>query len=315
VTLDELVHRCARRSVDGVPAWTLGCFRRRSITFCTGATDTETQVLWLQARGLTADLRLPAGRPQLAGFAPLSEREPEVLMALAEVEGGLARTGWDGRAMSWSDWTSFQTHERWPERGLLARVGDCLTEHAPSGAYVEDWRLEPSEDGPLLGLRLLEERDSGAGVVRHRGGGLLVCGDHAALVLGRPEPIPVAGTIAEVVRGHVHDRALMRAVFACEASYGTRDGGGAFTVVASTNPLREGRPLLDLGGFSYDEHRGVVVQRTHEEGALVERVFAVDTIEARVAFPLATETTSDGGRWLEREGPALLARARRPVRA
>jgi hypothetical protein len=212
--------------------------------------------------------------------------------------------------MSWSDWTAFQTHDRWPEPGLLARVGDCLTEHAPSGAYVEDWRLQPCEDGPLIGLRLIEERDPGAGVVRHRGGGLVVCGHNAALVLGRPEPLPVTGTIADVVRAHVHDRQLMRAVFACEASYGTRAGDGAFTVVASTNPLREGRALLDLGGFSYDEHQGLVFQRTHEEGAPVERTFAVDTIEAGVAFPLATEATSEGQRWLEREGPTLLARAR-----
>jgi hypothetical protein len=102
----------------------------------------------------------------------------------------------------------------------------------------------------------------------------------------------------------------MRAVFACEASYGERASGGSFTVLASTDPTREGRALLDPAGFSYDERLGVVFQRTHEEGALVERAFAIDTIEAGVAFPSATEATSHGKQWLEREGPTLLARAR-----
>lgn len=311
MTLDELVDRCARVAAGAaVPVWTLGCFRRRSITFSTGATDAETQVMWLQSRGLTADLRLPAGYPQLTGAAPLAERAPEVLVALAEGEGGLASTSWDGRAMSWSDWTSFQTHDRWPEPGLLARVGDCLTEHAPSGAYVEDWRLQPSARGPLIGLRLIEERDAQARRVRHRGGGLIVCGDHAALVRGRPAPLPVTGTVAEIVRADGGDRSLMREVFAFEASYATRSGDGTFIVVASTDPLRVGHALLDPTGFACDERDGVVIQRAHEGGATLERVFTVDTLEANVAFPLATEASAEGQRWLAREGPTLLARVR-----
>jgi len=46
-----------------------------------------------------------------------------------------------------------------------------LIEYAPSGAYVEDWRLQPSGDGPLIGMSLLEERDAKTGQVTHRGGG------------------------------------------------------------------------------------------------------------------------------------------------
>jgi hypothetical protein len=319
VTLDELVHRYAGRAGEaagGVPTWTRGCFRRRAITFHTGDTDTETLVLWLQTRGLTADLRLPAQPLVLAGATPLAERTPAELRGWAEAigrrEGGLAGTRWDGRAMSWSEWASFQTHDRWPEPGRLARVGDCLIEHAPSGAYVEDWRLQPSEDGPLVGLQLVEERERDGGRVRHRGGGLVVCGRHAALVRGRPAPLPAAGTIAKLVRDRAEDRALMRAIFAFEASYGTR-AAGAFTVAASTDPLRAGAGLLDLDGFSFDEAERRVVQQTRaEDGAAIERLFTVDTLEAAVAFPLETEATPDGRAWLAREAPALLADTRRP---
>jgi hypothetical protein len=94
------------------------------------------------------------------------------LLELAGTEGGLARTCWDGPLMSWSEWVSFQTHAKWPEAGRLERVGNCLIEFAPSGAYVEDWRAEPCGAGPLIGMWLLEEVERETGAVRHRGGGL-----------------------------------------------------------------------------------------------------------------------------------------------
>ena len=130
-------------------------------------------------------------------------------------------------------------------------------------------------------------------------------------MLGRPTPLPVTGTIAEVVRAHGQDRAVMRAVFAFEASYGTR-AAGAFTVAASTNPLREGQALFDLDDFSYAETEGLVIQRTQADtGAPIERLFTVDTLEA-AAFPLDTEATPAGRQWLARESATLLADARRP---
>ena len=72
------------------------------------------------------------------------------------------------------------------------------------------------------------------------------------------------GTIAELVRAHGHDWAVMRAVFAFEASYGTR-AAGSFTVAASTNPLREGQALLGIDDFSYAEAQGLVTQHTRAE--------------------------------------------------
>ena len=296
-----------------VPAWTLGCFRRRSITFFTGVTDEATTVYWLQAHGLTADLRLPAERPRasaLGGVDSLAEAPAEVLVALADVEGGLARTGWDDQRglMSWSGWEAFQLHDKWPEPGRLLRVGDCLTEHAPSGAYVEDWRLQPSADGPLIGLELVEERERDSGVIRHRGGGLLVCGQHAALVRGRPHPLAGAGArLPDRVRSALADRAALRAIFAFEASYATRPQAGAtFTVAASTNPLREGAPLFHDDGFSLDRSGRVVLQRTREDGRWIERRFTIDTLAPARSFPSATAASAAAQHWLASEARTLL---------
>jgi hypothetical protein len=306
VILDELAQRSAATPLR-VPAWTLGCFRRRAITYFTGQTDTTTQVFWLQSHGLTADLRLPAVLPSLAPGDVLGDAAPEILRALADVEGGLASTSWDeaAGAMAWSDWTSFGVHDKWPEPGRLSRVGDCLIEHAPSGAYVEDWRLQPSAPGPLIGLRLVEQRNLTTGQIDHRGGGLVVCGDHAALVLGRPQRLDTGGhaRLDDFVRAHIDDRAALHAVFAFETSVGQRRRSGEdFTVVASTNPARQGDALGVLTGFSRDED-GLVRQRVGK----IERVFSIDTIEPDFAASLATPATAPAQAWLTRERRTLLA--------
>jgi len=299
MTLEDLVALAHRRCLaacrdGGAPAWTLGCFKRRSITFFSGITDDSTQVYWLQTRGLTADLRLPAGR-RLAGDA-------------AAIEGGLARARWDGQRMTWFDWTSFQLHDRWPEPGVLRRVGDCLIEHAPSGAYVEDWRFQPSATGLLLGLRLLEERDVDRHEVRHRGGGLVVCGQHAAFVRGRARSLPAGGRLADVLRDAGGDPSVLGAAFAFEASYARREPSGGFTVVASTDPRRRGASLLQLDGFEIDPTDGGVVQRVREDGRGLERRFTLDTAVPDFEFRLDTFAAPEAHSWLAGEADALLGR-------
>jgi hypothetical protein len=314
VTLDELVRSlhtargptAAAPGTGAAPAWAIGCFERRSITFFDGTTDASTKVIWLQTPGLTFDLRLPAARPAARDLGGGGDLALDVCLALARCEGGLARASWDGERMAWSDWTAMQLHDRWPEPGLLRRVGDCLIEHAPSGAYVEDWRFQPSAPGPLLGLRLVEERDLDRGVVLHRGGGLLVCGAHAGFVRGRPQPFTGGGggRLADAVRAAAGDPELLRAAFAFEASYGRRAGGGdptPFTVLASTDPRREQEPLLALDGFELRGAGQPVVQRSTERERRLERLFVVETAIPDCAFPVATAATPAAHAWLAEE--------------
>jgi len=306
MTLDELAHLGLPEQPLRVPAWTLGCFRRRSITFHTGAMDTRTSVLWLQTNGLTADLRLAPDRPDLCGRASLDQCTDDELMALAEAQGWLADTAWDGAQMSWSNATAFQLHDKWPEPALLSRVGDCLIEFAPSGVYVEDWRLQPSAPGPLIGLRLLEERDLTRQEIRHRGGGLILCGDHAAFIRGRPAPLAYGGRLEALVQENLGNRSMLQAIFAFETSYAVGN-----MVALSTNPLREGQTLLSHDGFSFDAARGLVLQTVVEDGVSLERRFTVDTLRPDFKTVLETPATQDAKDWLETEHAMLLRHADR----
>lgn len=312
MNLFELAARGTPSSARGVPEWTLGSFRRRSITFFNGSTDSETQVYWLQTNNLTFDLRLSPARARWAEQPLLARCSAAELAALCEAEGGLAHTLWDGRSMQWHEWTSFQTHAKWPEPGLLQRVGDCLIEFAPSGAYVEDWRLQATDAGPLIGLELIEEVDAASGALLHRGGGIIVCGTHAGFVRGRPKTLP-EGPLHASSRTMSGDGEALALLFACEASYARYEPSTAsYRVEASTAPWREGKSLLSLDGFEYDSEKRQVIQRAHEGDRALERRFRVDTLEATFEPNLSSLATPAAQAWLHGEADTLLRSARRP---
>jgi hypothetical protein len=299
-----------------VPAWTLGCFRRRSITFFNGDMDDSTLVIWLQARGVTCDLRLAADRPKPPSRQAVAELTRDELRRLLEVEGGISPTRFEASGvggvelsgiMQWSDWTAFQIHDKWTEPGELRRVGDCLIEWAPSGAYVEDWRLQPSGDGPLIGLSLLEEKDK-SGHVTHRGGGLVIAGDHAMLVRGRAEALPKAARLSDLVDRASAEPRLLDAILGFEASYARRDEAGRYVVVASTLPWREGQPLMSLEDFQMED--GFLRQKVRELEPGVERRFRIDTLEESYEDWLATSATAQAVDWLAAEESTLLRPAR-----
>lgn len=316
----ELLELCSLQGTTpasgSVPVWTLGCFKRRSITFFNGDSDDSTLVLWLQSRGLTGDLRLAAERPRPSSRAALSDMSLDQLTQLAQAEGGLSPTRFEATGvagvelsgvMNWPDWNAFQLHAKWPEPGHLRRVGDCLIEYAPSGAYVEDWRLQPSGDGPLIGLTLLDETDAKTGQLLHHGGGLVIAGEHAILVRGRAQPLPPAERITDLLERARTEPQLLDAIFGFEASYARRDGSGRYVVEASTLPWREGRALLSLSGFSLED--GALLQKAREKEGSVVRRFQIDTLEPSYEDWLATPATAGAVAWLAAEESTLLRAA------
>jgi hypothetical protein len=305
VTLQELSQLACSLSAESAPDWLLGCFQRRSITFYTGACDTTTRVYWLQARGLSADFRVQPSESH-SDFA-WSQKDQ-----IGNFEGGIGRTAWSGHTMKWFGWTSFQLHDKWCEPGVLKRVGDCVIEFAPSGAYVEDWRLQPSRPGPVVALRMVREWDVKVGAATHSGGGLIVCGDHAALVRGRTRNLHGLGRLSDVARDAPHDSELRRDLFAFEASYAIREGSSDYKILLSTNPSLIGKTLPVLDGFSYDVKTQLVTQRVRQGGTTLERLFSIDTLEPEVSFSSATSVNAEAEEWLHRESDTLLAFASTP---
>ncbi|WP_374962300.1 hypothetical protein [Spongiibacter tropicus] len=290
-----------------MPEWMLGYFKRRSISFANGDTDTRTHVCWLQSRNFTIDLRLPVDEEQVAAKARRDYSAAE-LRAMGNYEGWVADSVWDGETLSWQNEKALQLHGRWQEPAYLKRVGNCMMEFCPSNVYVEDWRLQPSQPGPLIGLRLLQETNLSTGEQYSRDGGLIICGDYAALVLARPEAISDKSdnALREKAEQAVGDAAALAQLFNFETSVASGSLAQGYTVELSTCPERQGQTLLSLDGFSTTANSRELTQRiAQQDGRDIERRFVIDTLEASCAFPQFTQTSAQANQWFERERETL----------
>lgn len=316
MTLQELVQLHSLRPQTSVPDWMLGYYKRYSISFANGMTDLQTHVCWLQSRNFTIDLRLPIESHQVAAKL-LTQCSDIELQQLANYEGWAASCKWNGSTLSWGDAdASLQLHNRWLEPAILKRVGNCMVEFCPSDAYVEDWRLQPSNPGPLIGLQLIEERELATGVIRHKGGGLIVCGDYAALVLGRAQEIETSlpdTTLKTMVEQAKGNPTILAKLFNFETSVAKGSLANGFSVMLSTQASRVGQDLLPLNGFEYPvsyQHSvlgniQVIRQTLKLQGTACQRLFTIDTLEPQLNFAQATATTKAAADWFERESPTL----------
>jgi hypothetical protein len=304
MTLDEIAAAYPQTNSLRVPAWALGCVRRRTITFATGMEDAETRVFWVQAHGMTGDIRIHPGRPHIAAETSLATLDRETLSRLASIEGGVATTSWSNPVMSWADWIGFQPYDKYPEPGVMHRIGDCMIEFAPSGAYVEDWRFLPSAPGLLAGLRLDSETDTKDDTYP-RTGGLVVAGDHAIRTLGRYQELPDGTRCQDFVAGNSDPASALARVFQCVTDYMVRDDG-LWRITASTDPRREGSLVPLTGPLKPGRDPGTLFETVQDTPGIAQRLWRIDSLEAGVAFAQSTPLAADRLAWLEREADTLI---------
>ena len=302
----QLLAHHPQTAATGVPDWMLGYFKRYAISFYNGHTDTDTHVCWFQSRNFTIDLRLPRMDEQVSA-RPWVDYSPEELQVLADYEGWEAPCEWRDERLSWHGDTAYQLHNRWQEPAELRRIGNCMIEFSPSGAYVEDWRLQVSAPGPLVGLRLVHELEYDTGRVRHKGGGLIICGDYAALVLGRANPVssPAPNYLRVLADQYFGDAEQLSALFSTETSVARGDLSEGYQAFLSTRPGRAGENLMALDGFEWLSGTGQVRQRLSVDGVVCERLYEVDTLEPLFDFNLGTPTSAESVRWYQQESQTL----------
>ncbi len=304
MTLDEIAAAHPQKTTLRVPPWALGCVQRRSITFATGVEDAATRVFWVQAHGMTGDIRINPARPALApGTAP-SSLDRKTLSLLASVEGGVANTSWSEPVMSWADWIGFQPYDKYPEPGLMRRVGDCMIEFAPSGAYVEDWRFLPSAPGLLAGLRLVSETDTKDDTYP-RAGGLVVAGDHAIRTLSRYQELAQGTRCQDFVAESSDPVSALDRVFTCVTDYMVREDN-LWRIAASTDPRREGLRVPLMGPLNPGREPGTLIETIHDSVGIAQRLWHIDSLETNVEFPQSTRLPPDSLAWLDREADTLI---------
>ncbi len=311
VTLEDIAERHAAAPVPRVPAWAFGTVRRRSITFATGIEDAKTFVVWVQSHGMTGDLRIHPARPKLLMTDRLEDLDHQSLVWLASVEGGTATTSWSDGVMSWADWIGFQPYDKYPESGLMRRIGDCMIEFAPTGIYVEDWRFQDSQSGPLAGLRLVSETATD-GRTYPRSGGLVIAGDHAVLSLARTSELPEGTRAQDFVSQAADPVAALRQVFDCSVDYTVKQGDRRVTAV-STDPRQEGLACTLLERLNFGSEADLLVEHVTGENGVLSRLWRIDSLELAHEFTHQTEAPEESLKWLQREADTLLSPLAFPI--
>ena len=110
-----------------------------------------------------------------------------------------------------------------------------MIERAPSGAYIEDWRLQ---SGSRSFAAHLTKRDAATTTC------LYVAGEHAIYARNRRVTLPSHKTLLELAQDAQYERARLEELLDCEFSYARRaQTGDDYNIVVSTLPWREGKSL------------------------------------------------------------------------
>jgi hypothetical protein len=238
----------ARRFLHGsatVPEEMIGCWERSYIRFSDGKEDKTTRVIWLQTASGVADIRISASRPDLRGRGDLAGCSTDELLKLAEQDCfcGITLFDPDARPFPTASWPNevylfrFQPVITFPEPGWIEwqRDGTCMIERAPSGAYIEDWRLQ---SGSRSFAAHLTKRDAATTTC------LYVAGEHAIYARNRRVTLPSHKTLLELAQDAQYERDRLEELVDCEFSYARRaQTGDDYNIVVSTLPWREGKSL------------------------------------------------------------------------
>jgi hypothetical protein len=251
-------------------------WRRTAFFTPAGPAGEGAKVLWLQTERLYADIRIPPDRPVRLEAEGFSHYDDEALVRLCAMQGFAGVLSVEADTCLWRRDLDLQPPGPIPDEARFALEGDTLTEYGLHAEYTEIWERQVDSQDPLAAFEGMEA-----------GGGLLVvAGDHFIDVRPRREPLPPGADLAAIVRADLkagrRDRAVDR--LDMRISYGRVAGAGsAFTVVLSTHPWLEGRPLFPAGA-RFDPATGLL----QAPGAPRRRLTGASGDQGRLLAMLAT---------------------------
>lgn len=142
-----------------------------------GFEDHTTHVHWMQVGAAYADVRIPADRPELSGFAALSELPAETLRQLAQAEGFAGHVTLEGTQCTWHREINWHGAPDALDVGaILFDPKGRMIETGVQADYTELWQPHAAPNGAAW-------RFAGAGYA----GYLITHGDTFVLGVGMPD--------------------------------------------------------------------------------------------------------------------------------
>lgn len=263
-----------------------GLWRRLSIRYPDGSTDTTTRVAWLQGETAFIDLRQPADLGDCCAAHCRSSLSALDCAELARQQGFAGTLAFDGAHFEWTRVIDYQPKARTADAGSLVWRGDLLIEQGRDVAYVEHWRRDDGASAAAAAIgdpaaAIGGEAAAPTGALRLRGAGsgtrgaLLRVGAHFMYARDRAVAVPEGRSLADCVA----DAACVgdaRELVDCEISFGTVSAHG-LRITASTLPYRVG----DIVSAEFEEHRATTSDRS-SDGAAVTRAWEIVGIEGAI---------------------------------
>ena len=305
--LKDLIKTINKKDQNGVPDWMLGYFKRKTISFYNGLSDSITDVCWFQSRTFTIDLRLPKNKIEKKDILEYSQEELE---QISNYEGWFADSIFDGEKLSWRGGVSYQNVIKWPEPAILKRVGNCMIEFCPSNALVEDWRFQNTKEDYLIGLELIEEINLSTNKTIRNGGALIISGEFAAICLGRDKTTEEKfssnlETLEDILLDKNIDIKEKKKFLNFETSVAKGNLDTGYNIYLSTNPNKYDEELTSLDGFELSKDKEYIFQTYEEKGEKFKRIYKIDIIDANFKFETTTKTSKDSEIWFEKESKTL----------
>lgn len=219
-----------------------GLWERESITYRDGHSDSSKVILWMQARSLYADIRIPRDLTPLPADLCLDDLDRPGLMELSRCGGFAGAIRIQGSTCYWDRVIDWQPDTGVPDVADLEFEGADLIENGGACNGYQVWRRRTALGCHTVGVRLRDPEDG-------RSGFLVVAERHFVYVRGRSAELRPAASLSDVLNAtaaaeHIRD------LFDAEVSFGEVGVDSALLVTTSTLPWQVGRALGDLRSVS-----------------------------------------------------------------
>lgn len=224
-----------------VPERYVGLWQRLILQRDAVPADVTSNVFWLQTRGLHADIRIPAGRPDFGVARSLAEYPRDQLLWLAQQEGFAGITEVEGEVCSWLRHMDFRPPTRSRDIGRMVFIeDDVIVETGLEARYLEVWERVPGSTGLSIALERVDAQGRSIEPLEY----LVVAGEYMMHVRNRrTAPLGPAESLLDLVEREQGDDERLRALLDFEVSFARQTPGGWRTQL-STLPFLEGRSIV-----------------------------------------------------------------------
>ncbi len=207
-----------------------------------GFEDHTTEVHWMQAGAVYADVRVPLVRPLVSGFPSLGHAPPEHLLSLLGAEGFAGHVSLKGNQCTWHRDVNWHGAPDAPDVGHIAfNEKGRMIETGVHADYTELWEHLPRHEYKAL---------------KFVGGGYagfeVSNGSQFVLAIGRPNKAPIKPAVAALKAGAIPMD--IENVFDGIHAFGHRIGKQGMATLA-TNPFYEGQVVVTMTAESVIWHR------------------------------------------------------------